>query len=44
MLPPIRSDRWFRITDSNNFASVPPPIAYDSVTNQAILGGGTGML
>ena len=30
------------ITDSNNFASVPPPIAYDSVTNQAILGGGTG--
>jgi hypothetical protein len=31
-----------QITDSNNFASVPPPIAYDSVTNQAILGGGTG--
>jgi len=30
------------ITDSNNFGSVPPPIAYDSVTNQAILGGGTG--
>jgi len=30
------------ITDSTNFASVPPPIAYDSVTNQAILGGGTG--
>ncbi len=31
-----------RITDSNNFGSVPPPIAYDSVTNQAVLGGGTG--
>jgi len=31
-----------KITDSNNFASVPPPIAYDSVTNQAVLGGGTG--
>jgi len=30
------------ITDSNNFASVPPPIAYDSATNQAILGGGPG--
>ena len=30
------------IPDSNNFASVPPPIAYDSVTNQAVLGGGTG--
>ena len=30
------------ITDSTNFGSVPPPIAYDSVTNQAILGGGTG--
>ena len=30
------------ITDSNNFGSVPPPIAYDSVTNQAVLGGGTG--
>jgi hypothetical protein len=30
------------ITDSNNFASVPPPIAYDSTTNQAILGGGDG--
>lgn len=30
------------ITDSLNFASVPPPIAYDSKTNQAILGGGDG--
>lgn len=30
------------ITDSLNFASVPPPIAYDSVTNQAIMGGGDG--
>src|ERR1700726_582126 len=30
------------ITDSNNFGSVPPPIAYDSTTNQAILGGGPG--
>lgn len=31
-----------RITDSNNFGSVPPPIAYDSVTNKALLGGGPG--
>jgi hypothetical protein len=31
-----------KITDSTNFGSVPPPIGYDSVTNQAILGGGTG--
>ncbi len=31
-----------QITDSNNFASVPPPIAYDSVTNHAVLGGGPG--
>jgi hypothetical protein len=31
-----------KITDSNNFGSVPPPIAYDSRTNQAILGGGPG--
>jgi len=31
-----------KITDSNNFGSVPPPIAYDSETNQAILGGGPG--
>ncbi len=30
------------IPDSTNFGSVPPPIAYDSVTNQAVLGGGTG--
>lgn len=31
-----------QITDSLNFGSVPPPIAYNSVTNQAILGGGDG--
>jgi len=31
-----------KITDSDNFGSVPPPIAYDSVTNQAVLGGGPG--
>ncbi len=30
------------ITDSTNFGSVPPPIAYDSNTNQALLGGGPG--
>jgi hypothetical protein len=30
------------ITDSTDFGSVPPPIAYDSVSNQAILGGGPG--
>jgi hypothetical protein len=30
------------IPDALNFASVPPPIAYDSTTNQAILGGGDG--
>ncbi len=30
------------ITDSNNFASIPPPIAYDNATNHAILGGGPG--
>jgi hypothetical protein len=30
------------ITDSNNFGSVPPPMAYDGTTNQAILGGGNG--
>lgn len=30
------------ITDSFNFGSVPPPFAYDSTTNQAILGGGDG--
>lgn len=31
-----------QITASNNFGSVPPPIAYDSTTNQAVLGGGPG--
>ncbi len=31
-----------KITDSNDFGSVPPPIAYDSMNNQAILGGGPG--
>ena len=31
-----------RIKDSNNFGSVPPPIAFDSKTNQAVLGGGNG--
>jgi len=31
-----------QITDSSNFGSVPPPIAYNSVTSQAILGGGPG--
>jgi hypothetical protein len=31
-----------KITDSNNFGSVPPPIAYDSKTNVAVLGGGNG--
>jgi WD40 repeat protein len=30
------------ITDSFNFGSVPQPMAYDSATNQAILGGGDG--
>jgi hypothetical protein len=30
------------ITDSLNFGSVPPPMAYDATTNQAILGGGDG--
>src|SRR5262249_34653808 len=30
------------ITDSLNFGSVPPPIGYNTVTNQVILGGGTG--
>jgi len=30
------------ITDSANFGSVTPPMAYNSVTNQAILGGGNG--
>jgi len=31
-----------KIKDSNNFGSVPPPIAFDSVTNQIIMGGGNG--
>jgi hypothetical protein len=31
-----------KITDSNNFASVPPPIAFDSKTNQVVMGGGNG--
>jgi WD40 repeat protein len=31
-----------KITDSTNFASVPPPMAFDTKTSQAILGGGTG--
>lgn len=31
-----------QITDSYNFGSVPPPIAFDSKTEQAILGGGDG--
>ncbi|MBZ5598083.1 MAG: TolB-like 6-bladed beta-propeller domain-containing protein [Acidobacteriia bacterium] len=31
-----------KITDSGNFGSVPPPIALDSTTNQAVLGGGPG--
>jgi len=31
-----------QITDSYNFGSVPPPTGYDTVTNQAIMGGGDG--
>jgi hypothetical protein len=31
-----------KIQDSFNFGSVPPPMAYNSVTNQAVLGGGDG--
>lgn len=31
-----------KITDSFNFGSVPPPMAYNTVTNEAILGGGDG--
>ena len=42
MLPPTPLVRSFSSRDPNDFASVPPPIAYDSVTNQAILGGGPG--
>jgi hypothetical protein len=30
------------ITDSFNFGSAPPPMAYNAQTNQAILGGGDG--
>jgi hypothetical protein len=30
------------IQDSFNFGSAPPPMAYNTVTNQAILGGGNG--
>lgn len=30
------------ITDSFNFGSVPPPIAFDTATNQVIMGGGDG--
>jgi hypothetical protein len=30
------------ITDSYNFGSVPPPIAFDTTTNQVIMGGGDG--
>lgn len=31
-----------KIHDSLNFGSVPPPIAFDSATHQAVLGGGNG--
>jgi hypothetical protein len=31
-----------KITDSFNFGSVPPSMAYNTVTNEAILGGGNG--
>jgi hypothetical protein len=31
-----------RITDSNNFGIVPPPLAFDGATHQAVLGGGNG--
>ena len=31
-----------KITDSFNFGSVPPPMAYNTITNEAILGGGDG--
>ena len=31
-----------KITDANNFGSVAPPIAFDSKTNVAVLGGGNG--
>ncbi len=31
-----------KIQDSFNFGSAPPPMAYNNVTNQAVLGGGDG--
>jgi hypothetical protein len=31
-----------KVTDSNNFGSVFPPIAFDSITSQVIMGGGNG--
>ena len=31
-----------KITDSFNFGSVPPRMAYNAITNQAVLGGGNG--
>jgi len=31
-----------KINDSLNFGSVPPPMAFDTATNQAVLGGGDG--
>jgi len=31
-----------KIQDSFNFGSAPPPMAYNTVTNQAVLGGGNG--
>jgi hypothetical protein len=31
-----------KITDSYDFGSVPPPMAFDTKTNQALLGGGPG--
>lgn len=31
-----------KIQDSFNFGSVPPPMAYNTLTNQAVLGGGNG--
>jgi hypothetical protein len=31
-----------KITDSNNFGSVPPPMSFDPNSHQAILGGGPG--
>ncbi|PYX49497.1 MAG: hypothetical protein DMG79_08540 [Acidobacteria bacterium] len=31
-----------KINDSFNFGSAPPPMAYNTLTNQAVLGGGNG--